>query len=581
MKTTRKITSIILTLALVLTMSVTAFADWNQYQGNANHNGQITDAAPLTGALTSSNYRTPTLNSEGNGWSGVDTAPVMETYGGNTYAYVVYNGRTYGGQLSRINCSDASDPVVSVQLSTANSFQLSTPYLDTANGKIYVAVTDYLRIMGNNEFTTTEDWTLSGGATITTAAADENAYVTIPSGGSISQTFSYTATSTNKTQLTSGLKLVSDGDSATVTYTLAQLGGTTVTLATQTVDSSSDWTYVEELGTTDLATTGSYTLTVSVTGAAVVCDYVTYSKSTSGIKVINRDLSVSSFKDVAYATQGGQINTPLVVAGDYLYFGTYSGGFQYYQVDLQNSNTSTNTKSYTGSNHFYWAGAYVDGVTTDNKNGTYVYFGDDDGLLHKVSVSNFGNSASETITLTGATAGKIRSNVMKYGNSLYFTSQGGYLWRYVLSAENGLSAGTVLYANIGGTSTSTPVISENGYIYVGCYSSTAKGVRALKLSDFTTSLSAAYGDNGSKWINVYNGANVQASVIVYSSETTDYIYFTTNVSGGAGYCYRVKTDTGSCSQRWTTGNGFTLQGMAACGGYLTFGNDSNLFYVIK
>lgn len=574
MKTTRKITSIILTLALVLTMSVTAFAAWDQYQGNANHNGQITDAAPLTGALTSSNYRTPTLNSEGNGWSGVDTAPVMETYGGNTYAYVVYNGRTYGGQLSRINCSNASDPVVSVQLSTANSFQLSTPYLDTANGKIYVAVTDYLRIMGNNEFTTTEDWTLSGGATITTAAADENAYVTIPSGGSISQPFSYTATSANKTQLTSGLKLVSDGGSATVTYTLEKPDETEVTLATQTVDSSSDWTYVEELGSADLDTTGTYTLKVSVTGAAVVCDYVTYSKSTSGIKVINRDLSVNSFKDVAYATQGGQINTPLVSDGRYLYFGTYSGGFQYYQVDLLNSNPATNTKSFTGANHFYWAGAYTDG--------TYVYFGCDGGKLYKLTAASFGSTESTTMVDLSQYApnpGNVRSNMMFHDGYLYFTSQGvsqqGYLWKYRVSD------GDITYASIGATSTSTPVISENGYLYIGCYGSSIKGVKALKLEDFNDDITSA---TDAKWISIYDGASVQASVIVYTSavDECDYVYFTTNVGNGSGHCYYLtKDDTSDYGLVWSTPEGtYTLQGMAACSGYLTFGDDNNNFYVI-
>ncbi|MBR5678329.1 MAG: hypothetical protein IKX20_09345 [Paludibacteraceae bacterium] len=565
MKKTSRILAIV--LALVMVLSIGVYAAWNQYQSNDNHNGRITDAVPPISpspAITN-----PTLNFSGGGWSGVDTTPVMETVGSTTYAYVTYNGRSKGTQLSKINCNDGTT-VWSKQISsTTGGNQLSTPYLDSTNGVIYVAATDYYWFLQNNEFTSNSDWTLSTNAFITVGISDETSYVTIPSGDYISQSFNNTTSGTISTQLTSGLKLATNGTSATVTYTIKRPDNSTDNLKTITVTSANDWVPVEEIHTDKVNATGNYTVTVSVSGADVIIDYVSFCHQTAGIKAYNRDKTVYR-SNVAVATYGGQINTPLYVYGNYLYFGTYNGSKYYYQVDLTNTNTSTNTKAYQGDNHFYWAGAYSDG--------NYVYFGGDGGKFYKSSVTSFGTSVTKTnLSSTATNPGNVRSSVCYYDGYLFFTSQGGYLWRYKISD------GTIAYAYIGssttkGCSTSTPVISSSGYVYIGSYGTNYKGIFKINY-DFTSGSSMTQLTESSP--NTITTLPVQASVIIYTNSGTDYIFFTTNVTGGRGYCYSCSSNGYTASPVWDTGSGnFALQGMAAWNGYLTFGNDANTFYVI-
>lgn len=67
---------------------------------------------------------------------------------------------------------------------------------------------------------------------------------------------------------------------------------------------------------------------------------------------------------------------------------------------------------------------------------------------------------------------------------------------------------------------------------------------------------------------------------------TDYLYFTTNASSGGGYCYAYTfySDPSyppSCTPKWSAIlNNYSLQGMAASGQYVAFGNDGNTFAVI-
>lgn len=564
MKKTSRILAIV--LALVMVLSVGVFAAWNQFQGNDYHNGRITGVAPPTSTpITVTN---PTLNYSGGGWSGVDTTPVMETISDVTYAYVTYNGWSEGTQLSKINCNTGATVWSADISSTTGGNQLSTPYLDTTNGIIYVAAVDYYWFIQNNEFASTGNWTLSSGTAITVGGSDETSYVTIPSGGSISQTFNNATSGTISTQLTSAVKLASPGTNATVTYTLKKPDNTTVQLKSLTVSSASNWAYVNEIGTGKVSATGNYTITVSVSGASVIIDYVTFSHQTSGIKAFNRDGTVNR-SNVAAATYGGQINTPLTVYNGKLYFGTYNGSKYYYQVDLSNTNTSTNTKAFQGNNHFYWTGAYSDG--------TYVYFGGDGGYLYKRSVTNFATSGT-TYNIAdevddAVVPGNVRSTVCYDNGNLYFTSQNGYLWKF------NISSGSFSYAIIGeantnnGGSTSTPAVTSDGNIYVGSYGINHKAI-------FKTTTSFTSGSYMNK-LSATDGLPVQASVIVYTDSNIDYIFFTTNVSGGRGYCFSSPVAQNTATSIWDTGSGnFTLQGMAADNGYLVFGNDANTLYVV-
>ena len=313
-------------------------------------------------------------------------------------------------------------------------------------------------------------------------------------------------------------------------------------------------------------------MTVSVSDADVIIDYVSFSHQTTGIQAYNRDGTVNR-SNVAKATYGGQINTPLTVYGNYLYFGTYNGQYKYYQVDLTNVDTSTNTKCFTGHSHFYWAGAYADN--------TYVYFGGDGGYLYRQPVAHFDDTSttygSAEWALSGA--GNIRSSICYDNGNLYFTSQGGYLWRFNIANETSVKA-YIGSSTSRGSSTSTPAISSSGYVYVGSYGNTYKGIFKIdKNFNNNTSMTQLLDANSNEQ-NPITILPVQASVIIYTSNGTDYIFFTTNMAVGSGYCYSCANNGFSVSKIWSAGSGWTLQGMAACDGYVTFGNDSNKFYII-
>ena len=90
------------------------------------------------------------------------------------------------------------------------------------------------------------------------------------------------------------------------------------------------------------------------------------------LKISNLDSNLPTVSNVKVGITG-QINTPIVKYGNYLYFGTWTGsaGGTYYQVNASNPRA---TKTYDYASGFYWAGAV--------KVGDYIYFGSDNGVLH-------------------------------------------------------------------------------------------------------------------------------------------------------------------------------------------------------
>lgn len=267
----------------------------------------------------------------------------------------------------------------------------------------------------------------------------------------------------------------------------------------------------------------------------------------------------------------GQINTPIVKYGSYIYFGTWPGGSnagKYYQVDV--STTSYTYKTFTPESYgFYWAGAV--------KSGNYIYFGSDNGkLYYRQAGPRFDSTAATAggvldltdTTIGGASdAGNVRSTVMLDGDKLYFTSQGKYLWCCTIGS--GGAPAISWKASLGGTSTSTPT-KVGDRIYVGYYSGfSAGGVQCV-------------GASGSHAVTtVASGFPVQCSILVQGAGTgTDYLYFNTNSDSGAGYCYSYNGSTGTSV--WSTdGDTYALGGMACDNGYLVFGNDKNHLYVVK
>lgn len=144
MKRTSRVLAILLTLAMLL--SVTAFAvaneSWPMYGGDLNHTSIVSDAP------TSITKEVKVALTGGSGWDGIDNVPVMQTVGGKTYAYVLFDGRgTNGAQVIKYNCTDEVEVWRTTaygnedtSLNAKSGFQLSTPCLDEENGVLYVGV---------------------------------------------------------------------------------------------------------------------------------------------------------------------------------------------------------------------------------------------------------------------------------------------------------------------------------------------------------------------------------------------------------------------------------------------------------
>jgi hypothetical protein len=341
----------------------------------------------------------------------------------------------------------------------------------------------------------------------------------------------------------------------------------------------------------------------------VEVDYVELFQQMASVQKVT-DLDKSSPNNAAVVTGiTGQLNTPVTKYGDYLYFAGFGGDNYYYQYNL-----STNTlKHYQGVNTFYWAGAAV--VSANNTE--YVVFGGDNsgdgdsggGYLYYRSVADFEGTGGTYDLKTFLPAsddhvpGNVRSSISKDDTYLYFTTQGsdprgaiyrqGYLWRAEIANITNLTANTVRYAAVtdsGGdpnSATSTPALSENGIIYVGTYQggTSSGGITAFDQSSLTKlrSLRLTLPTDELNSSAVSLGA-VQSSPIVWSDGEVDYVYVTTNVSGGRGYCYSFDREDLSSPpvKGWESpGNTFALQGFASDNGYLVYGNDNDRIYIIS
>lgn len=575
----KRISSLFLSVLLVAGFAFPAAADWTTYQGNNNHNGVITDGAPITASV---NTAMVNLTHNGSGWDGIDTAPVMQTLdNGDTYAYVIYdgyavNGNNGGGRLAKVRANDAKE-IWSKQLTLSAGFQLSTPLLvqgndasSEADDTIYVGTTGFSQLLKNDELngSPVTDWTVTGGvASGTGIDVTGNQVVTLKQTG-----LALNNAATNRAAL--GIYIGNSADTNVTADVQVKVNGTTVVTkafsksssdaqAKPIQDPANPGQYYYYLNDNFAAMAGDeveYIIDVKNNAGTVKVDYASLYQQTGSIQKVT-GLDQTSPSNVSIVTGiAGQINTPITTDGTYLYFGTWSGNSSgtYYQVHL----TTKEVKTFTTTSHgFYWAGATVAG--------DYVYFGSDNGKLYYRLVTDFDSDGGVVNLSTdgGVTAGNVRSSIALVDNTLYFTSQGGYLWSYELD-QDGIPTFEWKVA-LGGTSTSTPVITNNGKAYVGYYAGfTNGGIQAIDL-------------NTKNVTTVGTPGPVQSSVVAYSVGTTDYIYLTTNAADGAGYSFNGTTT----QELWNTANSdgktYTLQGMAASGGYLVFGNDYNNLYIIK
>jgi hypothetical protein len=577
MKTlSKKSLSILLAIVLAFSLAITAFADWTSYQKNNNNNGRITGSSPLKsslGTLTGTNQKTAQLPYNGTIYSGVDVSPLMFS----NYAYVLYNGGTVSGTSggARLAAYDYTSNLASaffnIQLDAdaVNIQQLATPYIDSTNKVLYAAVTYGTYYLNAASMA---GWTQNGSVTI-----DGSGVATFTGNGSVSTPVTL-ANATHTLYVPTNLTKTVSG---TAHYTIALTGGGN----TYTLDNStlyySDWgggTWTTYDGGSAIPS-GNYTLTISVD--SISNDTVT--ASTSQVERYDWRLYSVSGIDTAsptrsatwLATGEGQINSHINTAGNNLYFGVSYGDHSYYQYNISTASL-TPFKPGTDGDNFYWAGACKVSISGTD----YMVFGSDSGTMYVRPVGdNFGNSVYGNSFAATQSSGLIRCSVVESGSSIYYTSKNGYAYKIQTST---ITSGTPTITNLalpsGANSTSTPVVSSNGVIYVsyyiaGSYPATG-GVVAIKDSTF------------SSYTTVYSGDSVQGPVIVYTSGNYDYVYFTTNTDAGKGYCYSVLKTNLASSAKWNTATtigtaNYILQGMAASeNGYLVFGNDANTLYVI-
>lgn len=288
-------------------------------------------------------------------------------------------------------------------------------------------------------------------------------------------------------------------------------------------------------------------------------------------------LTSTPTKSSVLASGDGQINTHINSIGNYLFFGGWGGEHAYYQYGPINGTATLKKFIPTTQEDFYYAGASKTSENSTSK----VVFGSESGKIYVRPVgTGFDDATGSTINLAEyqSACGPIRSSICVKGSTWYLTSRGsgnnGYLWRIT----NGTSSTpTVVSLALSGNTTSTPVVSENSYVYVGYFS----GFTAGGVSCVPTSFSASTTPT-----SIYSANPVQSSPIVYSVEDTgDYIYFTTNSATGAGYCYfRPYGNSPTVQQIWTaagtSNNRYALQGFASDNGYLIYGDDGNYLYIV-
>lgn len=604
MKRTGRVLAILLALAMLL--SVTAFAatttsTWYGYGGDTTtHNAAVTSAPTSTSPTIT---RIDLMNA-GSGWDGIDNVPVMRTIDGVTYAYVFYDGHAAGGRLAKINCNDGV-LVWDKQMTGASGFQLSSPLLvpgnsDGTGDTIYLAAS-YAETYSDASFTGSD--AIAAGDTGLTKTFNISNITTSSNRVAAGIYLGETTVANRGTIGVTGTAQITCG-SANVTLNLITSGtnsGTNVVMYEQPVYTGTEITsykyyyyvnYNINVGSGNVGTAQTLTLTIKLTGGDGTLQYVdTYAQVAALQKVTGIETNDAGAAGVEHPSivSGitGQINTPITKAGDYLYFGTWSGSTSkpYYQVNTTDNSYKTFTPDTEYKSGFYWAGAAVVG--------DYVYFGGDNGKLYWRSVSDF-DATGSSMTLPSVNsnaAGNVRSSIMVDGTKIYFTSQypsgssfGNFYCFNAGSGEPTFAWGANIQATYNGTTysgncTSTPVIAASGNIYVGFYS----GFTAGGLMKITAPTSGTVGT--ASLITVSGAAftqPVQCTPVVYTSGNYDYFYFNTNSGTGAGYCFRVSKTGTNASQRWKTDNDtYALGGMAISNGYAVFGNDYNHLYIVK
>ena len=592
MKTNKKLLSLVLAVVLTLSLSVTAFASWGQFQGNSSNNGLISssDVPVETPALTEAVELTHADDWEPNsGLAGMDSTPIVV---GDT-AYVLYYGGSSdddngGVRVSAVSLSDTPEEVwstkVSGDLDVDNISQLGTPYYDETKQTIYAPVTYSQNVFAGK--TVTAD---SNGGSI-----DSNGRITLPA-GTTTCTFTINNVvidgSSKMTYVPTGITVQAGQNiSGEVSFTNVSSSSSSYAFGTSFGYEGYEFCLYNQTG--DTVPAGTYTVKVTLrsdigcTGTGSLRSVTPYWRLYM-MRAFSNTSSIAlpaQISDASYVEGAGQFNTPITGTTynghKYLYFGIYDGDRAYYQYDYTTAAQSSLKSFYYFRNGegFYWAGAAVVGDS--------VYFGGEGGYVFKRPIGDNFTSASNTYAyLSGGNA--IRSSICYDGSNLYLTTKDATLWK--LSTDLQTTSSVSLRNSTNDlqvqNASSTPVVSPSGRIYVGGYnitwntdgSSAYKG--ALKAVDWSGSTATVT----TLWSAHSNGA-IQSSPVVYYDEDSevDYVYFTTNGAAGQARCVAYSEEHG-VSGGWQVNSGtYTLQGLAVSdNGYMAFGNDNNMVFVLK
>jgi hypothetical protein len=622
----KKSLSILTALVLILAFSISAFAAWPSFQGNNDNNGVITDVAPLlTGGQVTQGSNLKVVTGLPSGMlSGIDVVPVINDEGGVPYAYIFYSGSSTSN-LTKLNLATGSfytggewQGVSGIQITPNSQFQISTPAID--GDDLYLGTVDFVQKLNDDDFSVwpSSDWTISPlpvGVTLNTRVVGGVNYLEL--GGSSASRFTVT--------LTQNIPQMGPSTSMRVATEIEQTGsplmkgnvdirfnGASVLTAIYRFPSGDRPQYINENFTATPGATNTIAMTLIVepfqAGASIGIPYIelyqqdTVVKKVSGIST-DTPVVTNVGSGVKYS---GQIDTPIKVTDEYVYFGAFRSprDGEYFQIEKATGATQTFTPS-PGSG-YYWAGAAI--IENDDPNiPDYVVFTGDAGYLYSMEVgANFGTPISQIDISQYGNVGRLRSSVAhkrvvydedgNYADYLYFPTQGdGLLLCFMIDASGVLTYG---WHDIVGYSTSTPVISDNDRLYVGS-SGDSDGNSVFCFTDIYPDPTPPTPPPppvpptkqwGYRPVNpdtglVDDARAVQSSPLVYSDveNGVDYIYFTTNASDGSGYCI---SDAGGAAPttEWYVYDAnltYTLQGMAASSGYLVYGNDYSVVYIVN
>jgi hypothetical protein len=520
--------------------------------------------------------------------------------------YTVYNGGSDGAIVAKtalnVAPSPAPTPLWTAELYVSgtpadihanNVSQLSAPYYNANSDTLYALKSSTTTVFAPANFL---GWSAAGGAAVDSSTGAAS----FPAGTTSSISYSGTNIIPADVHTLNLQTNLNSGASTTSTYQidLYDAAGTLLIQNLVPGGTSFSGTYGTYYTYNDnLILAGNYTIRITVSAG-------TTAATASTLSLGRYDWALYSLSSVSVATAAptpvriaygeGQANTPISYDTDSngrlldLYWGVWGGTRSYYQYNLQGSTPAVISflpKSSAGGDNFYWAGAAL--VTISGTN--YAVFGSDSGTVYVQDTANF---AVPGFSFLVPQASQIRSSIVSSGSYVYFTSADttsapalGYLWQITTSSLTAPSP-SISIAKLTNASTSTPVISANGYVYVGTYNGLANGtVEAYPVSGISTNPIIIYGTPST---TPPTGDPVQSSAIVYSAgsglNSYDYVYFTTNSVNGAGYAVSHRINTHAIASLWsvsgTSGNPYAVQGFAADNSYLVFGDDGNSLHIL-